>query len=265
MILLIFTLSGQVAAHGANSYAIIVRNESVMPETADLLVNDTLVLYNTAAWNRSAGIDVDGDGVFDHTCEMGARNTTSNEDECQFTFDANNSWIPGTYTVSIRQNGSEWREVTVELLPDNHTEASPAGPYILLPTFDPNAENMVMIEGNGSSFSRSSVRIAPGGNLYIYSSGEEDYTILRDNSVQICQIYASGASGCKIWFSSQDWSEGQHTISIAGPDGAGPATLLVRIQEGADANTGTGMVQMIASLGVLTCLVLYTYYRTKRN
>ena len=235
MILLIFTLSGQVAAHGANSYAIIVRNESVMPETADLLVNDTLVLYNTAAWNRSAGIDVDGDGVFDHTCEMGARNTTSNEDECQFTFDANNSWIPGTYTVSIRQNGSEWREVTVELLPDNHTEASPAGPYILLPTFDPNAENMVMIEGNGPSFSRPSVRIAPGGNLYIYSSGEGD------------------------------WSEGQHTISIAGPDGAGPANLLVRIQEGADANTGTGMVQMIASLGVITCLVLYTYYRTRRN
>ena len=43
---MILAISGQVAAHGANSYAIIVRNESVMPESADLIVNDTLVLYN---------------------------------------------------------------------------------------------------------------------------------------------------------------------------------------------------------------------------
>ena len=40
-ILVILALSGQVAAHGANSYAIIVRSESVMPESADLIVNDT--------------------------------------------------------------------------------------------------------------------------------------------------------------------------------------------------------------------------------
>ena len=52
--LLILALSGQVAAHGANSYAIIVRSESVMPESADLIVNDTLVLYNPAGWQRSA-------------------------------------------------------------------------------------------------------------------------------------------------------------------------------------------------------------------
>ena len=52
---MILAISGQVAAHGANSYAIIVRNESVMPESADLIVNDTLVLYNTAAWEGPQG------------------------------------------------------------------------------------------------------------------------------------------------------------------------------------------------------------------
>ena len=119
---MILALSGQVAAHGANSYAIIVRSESVMPESADLIVNDTLVLYNTAGWQRSAGIDVDGDGTLDHSCTMSARNTSSSEDECQFPFWSNESWVAGQYIVEIHQNGSYWKEVLVDLLPDNHTE-----------------------------------------------------------------------------------------------------------------------------------------------
>ena len=121
-ILVILALSGQVAAHGANSYAIIVRSESVMPESADLIVNDTLVLYNTAGWQRSAGIDVDGDGTLDNSCTMSARNTSSSEDECQFPFWSNESWVAGQYIVEIHQNGSYWKEVLVDLLPDNHTE-----------------------------------------------------------------------------------------------------------------------------------------------
>ena len=103
-ILMILAISGQVAAHGANSfYAIIVRNESVMPESADLIVNDTLVLYNTAAWERTAGIDLDGDGSFEHSCTMSARNTTSNEDECQFPSGrTSHGWQATTWSKFIR-------------------------------------------------------------------------------------------------------------------------------------------------------------------
>ena len=170
-ILIVLFLSGQVAAHGANSYAIILRTSSVQPESADPIVNDTLVLYNTVTWNRSAGIDVDGDGVDDHTCEMTARNTSSNLDECQFIFE-NGTWPPGEYFVTVYQNGSSWGSVLVDLLPDNHTESASPGPYVLLPGNLDNMEDEDASTGMIQIIAAAGMAICLGAYLWLKSRKE---------------------------------------------------------------------------------------------
>ena len=262
-ILMILAISGQVAAHGANSYAIIVRNESVMPESADLIVNDTLVLYNTAAWERTAGIDLDGDGSFEHSCTMSARNTTSNEDECQFPFWSNQSWVAGDYVVEVHQNGSFWKEISVELLPDNHSEPAASGPYVLLPAFDPMAENMAMIGEDGSSFSKSEITLPPGGNAYLYSSNAGDFTILSENGDSLCNISGPAGSGCKIWFRANEWGVGEHELRISQPDGGPSQSLTINIQSSGDKDTRAGMVQMISAAGVVLCLLSFALLRSR--
>tara|TARA_B100000161_G_scaffold226437_1_gene172663 strand:- start:2760 stop:3584 length:825 start_codon:yes stop_codon:yes gene_type:complete len=264
-ILMILAISGQVAAHGANSYAIIVRNESVMPESADLIVNDTLVLYNTAAWERTAGIDLDGDGSFEHSCTMSARNTTSNEDECQFPFWSNQSWVAGDYVVEVHQNGSFWKEISVELLPDNHSEPAASGPYVLLPDFDPMAENMAMIGEDGASFSKSKIRLPPGGNAYLYTSNAGNFTILSENGESLCDISGPAGSGCKIWFRASEWSIGEHELRISQPDESRSQSLIISIQTSGDEGTRAGMVQMISAAGVALCLLSFALLRSRRS
>ncbi len=269
-IILVVVLSGQVAAHGANSYAIIVRTSSVQPESADLLVNDTLVLYNTVTWNRSAGIDVNGDGVDDYVCEMTGKNASSNSDECQFTFE-NGTWDPGDYVVTVYQNGSSWQDVVVDLLPDNHTEGSAPGPYVLLPDFDPMASNMISISEEGGVFtlSRSSVDLVPGSNLYVFSSTGTTVSVKSettgDGASALCVIGGSSGEGCKIWFSGQEWADGRHEMSITGPDGDTVGSFTVNLGEASDEDAGTGMVQIIAVAGLVICLGAYLWLRQQEK
>ena len=262
-ILVILALSGQVAAHGANSYAIIVRSESVMPESADLIVNDTLVLYNTAGWKRSAGIDVDGDGTLDHSCTMSARNTSSSEDECQFPFWSNESWVAGQYIVEIHQNGSYWKEVLVDLLPDNHTETGGSGPYVLLPSFDPSATNMAMIGEGGDSFTKSEISLPPGGNAYLFTASEGDYTIRSENGEVLCEISGAAGSGCKIWFPASEWEDGEHSLTLEGQGGVASSTLTVNIGSPDDEGSGAGMIQMISAMGAILCLLSFMWLRSR--
>ena len=263
-------LSGQVAAHGANSYAIILRTSSVQPESADLLINDTLVLYNTVTWNRSAGIDVDGDEIDDYTCEMTARNTTSNADECQFTFE-NGTWSPGGYVVTVYQNGSSWQSVVVDLLPDNHTEGSVPGPYVLLPDFDPMASNMISISEEGDTFtlSRGSVDLVPGSNMYVFSSTGEIVSVKSatadEGASALCTIGGNGSEGCKIWFSGQEWADGSHEMVIMGPDGDTVGSFVVNLGEAVGEDTWTGMIQIIAFAGMVVCLGAYLWLRTRKE
>ncbi|MFL2952885.1 MAG: hypothetical protein ACJZ4X_02385 [Candidatus Thalassarchaeaceae archaeon] len=269
-IILVVVLSGQVAAHGANSYAIIVRTSSVQPESADLLVNDTLVLYNTVTWNRSAGIDVNGDGVDDYTCEMTGKNTSSNTDECQFTFE-NGTWNPGGYVVTVYQNGSSWQDVVVDLLPDNHTEGSVPGPYVLLPDFDPSADNMVSIseEGGQFSLSKASINLVPGSNLYVFSSTQTMVSVeaatAGDGSSALCAIGGSGDGGCKIWFSGQEWADGSHEMVVIGPDGDVVESFTVNLGEASSGDARTGMVQIIALMGMVICLGAYLWLRQRKE
>ena len=263
-------LSGQVAAHGANSYAIILRTSSVQPESADLLVNDTLVLYNTVTWNRSAGIDVDGDEVDDYTCEMTARNTTSNADECQFTFE-NGTWGPGEYVVTVYQNGSSWQSVAVDLLPDNHTEGSVPGPYVLLPDFDPLASNMISISEEGDTFtlSRGSVDLVPGSNLYVFSSAGNIVSVKSatadEGASALCTIGGGVGEGCKIWFSGQEWADGSHEMAIIDSDGDIIGSFVVNIGEAGGEDTWTGMIQIIAVAGMVVCLGAYLWLRPRKE
>ena len=269
-IILIVLLSGQVAAHGANSYAIILRTSSVQPISADLLVNDTLVLYNTVTWNRSAGIDVDGDGIDDYFCEMAARNTSSNTDECQFTFE-NGTWTPGEYLVTVYQNGSSWQSVAVDLLPDNHTEGSVPGPYVLLPDFDPMAANMISISrsDNRLSLSKTSVDLVPGSNLYLFSSTEAVLSIKAatadDWTPALCTIGGNESEGCKIWFSGQDWEDGGHEMAIIATNGDTIGSFMVVLRESGSEDAQTGMVQIIAAMGIAVCLGAYLWLRERKG
>ena len=69
------TVMPTALAHGADTYAFIMRNETVQPGTAQVIQNDTLVFYNTADYNRSVLLDSDGDGVEEFDCIAGPFNS----------------------------------------------------------------------------------------------------------------------------------------------------------------------------------------------
>ena len=58
-------------AHGANTFSFIMRNETVQPGTAQVLQNDTLILYNTADYNRTVLLDVNDDARRNSTVSLG--------------------------------------------------------------------------------------------------------------------------------------------------------------------------------------------------
>ena len=81
-ILVVTLLMPTAAAHGANTFSFIMRNQSIQPDTAQVLQNDTLIFVNTANHNRTVLIDIDGDGLDDVDCEAGPSESSSTEDEC---------------------------------------------------------------------------------------------------------------------------------------------------------------------------------------
>ena len=121
-----------VAAHGANTFSFIMRNEAVQPNSAQVLQNDTLVFYNTADYNRSVLLDVDGDGTEEFDCIAGPSNSLNTSDECYLWLDPVN-WSAGNYEIRIISNGTVWNTISINVQLDNHTEVLPPDGFVFEP------------------------------------------------------------------------------------------------------------------------------------
>ena len=119
-------------AHGADTYAFIMRNETVQPGTAQVVQNDTLVFYNTADHNRSVLLDADGDGVEEFDCIAGPFNSLNSTDECYLWLDPAN-WSAGNYEIRIISNGTVWNTISINVQLDNHTEVLPPDGFVFVP------------------------------------------------------------------------------------------------------------------------------------
>tara|TARA_Y100000588_G_scaffold16597_1_gene17443 strand:- start:46 stop:594 length:549 start_codon:yes stop_codon:yes gene_type:complete len=119
-------------AHGADTYAFIMRNETVQPGTAQVIQNDTLVFYNTADYNRSVLLDADGDGVEEFDCIAGPFNSLDTTDECYLWLDPAN-WSAGNYEIRIISNETLWNTISINVQLDNHTEIAPPDGFVFVP------------------------------------------------------------------------------------------------------------------------------------
>ena len=119
-------------AHGADTYAFIMRNETVQPGTAQVVQNDTLVFYNTADYNRSVLLDADGDGIEEFDCIAGPSNSLNATDECYLWLNPAN-WSAGNYEIRIISNGTLWNTISINVQLDNHTEVLPPDGFVFEP------------------------------------------------------------------------------------------------------------------------------------
>jgi len=120
---IVIMLSPTVSAHGANTFAFVMRGESLQPESAQVLQNDTLIFYNVVDHERSILLDIEGDGVNEINCTAGP-SSPGTEDECRVWLDPVN-WTSGNYEIDIFSNGSIWKTVSLSIVLDNHTESGP--------------------------------------------------------------------------------------------------------------------------------------------
>lgn len=143
-ILVLTLLMPTAAAHGANTFSFIMRNESIQPDTAQVIQNDTLIFYNTAEHNRTVLIDMDGDGLDDVNCEAGPSDSSSMEDECWVWLDPS-IWEAGVYEVKLMENGTLWHTVGLTIVLDNHTETLPPDGFVFGPDpSEPNEEGALL-------------------------------------------------------------------------------------------------------------------------
>ena len=131
-------------AHGANTVSFIMRNETVQPGTAQVLQNDTLILYNTADYNRTVLLDVNDDGEEEFDCIAGPSNSTSTSDECYLWLDPAN-WSAGNYEIRIISNGTLWNTISINVQLDNHTEIVPPDGFVFEP--EPRETQKAGLEG----------------------------------------------------------------------------------------------------------------------
>ena len=131
-ILVLTLLMPTAAAHGANTFSFIMRNESIQPDTAQVIQNDTLIFVNTADYDRTVVIDSDGDGVDEMDCVAGPSNSSSTDDECYLWLEPAN-WSGGEYEVRIYSNGSLWHTIGLTVVLDNHTETLPPDGFVFGP------------------------------------------------------------------------------------------------------------------------------------
>ncbi|MDP6870607.1 MAG: hypothetical protein QGI73_00015, partial [Candidatus Thalassarchaeaceae archaeon] len=114
---IVMILTPTVSAHGADTFAFILRGESVQPESAQVLQNDTLIFYNVVDYERNISLE----GPYgEEVCTAGP-SSPGIEDECRFWLDPE-KYVPETYGIQIFSNGSWWGEVVVTIVLDNHTE-----------------------------------------------------------------------------------------------------------------------------------------------
>ena len=143
-ILVLTLLMPTAAAHGANTFSFIMRNELIQPDTAQVIQNDTLIFYNTADHNRTVLIDIDGDGLDDVDCEAGPSDSSSTEDECWVWLDPS-IWGAGMYEAKLMENGTLWHTVGLTIVLDNHTETLPPDGFVFGPDpSEPNEESTLL-------------------------------------------------------------------------------------------------------------------------
>ena len=129
--IVVVLVSPSAAAHGANTFSFILRSESVNPESAQVLQNDTLIFYNVVDYERNISLE----GPYgEEVCTAGP-SSPGIEDECRFWLDPE-KYGPGTYWPQIFSNGSWWKEVVVTVVLDNHTEVLPPDGFVFEP--EPN-------------------------------------------------------------------------------------------------------------------------------
>ena len=127
-LLVIVLVSPTVSAHGANSFAFIMREGSIQPGSAEVVQNDTLIFYNVASQNRTVILDGNSDGTIEYECITSSMNSSSTEDECRLWLDPQN-WSAGNYQIEIYSNSSLWNVLNFTLLEDIHNESGPPPGY----------------------------------------------------------------------------------------------------------------------------------------
>ena len=110
----VLLMAPTASAHGANTFAFIMRNNSVQPDEASVQQNDTLIFYNVASdRNLTLTFSAEGkNGTIDWDCEAGPSNSTNTDDECLVWLD------PSVYNdtmlqVHIFENDSLWNKINV--------------------------------------------------------------------------------------------------------------------------------------------------------
>ena len=128
----VLLMAPTASAHGANTFAFIMRNNSVQPDEASVQQNDTLIFYNVVDRNRTLTFSTEGkNGTIDWECETGPSNSTTTDDECRVWLDPE-YYNPTILEIQIFNNGTLWHIVNVTVLLDNHTEnGPPAGGFTL--------------------------------------------------------------------------------------------------------------------------------------
>jgi len=139
VILVLILMMPTAAAHGANTFSFIMRNESIQPDTAQVIQNDTLIFFNTADYDRRVVIDSDGDGTDEMDCIAGPSNSSSTDDECHLWLEPAN-WSEGGYEVRIYSNGSLWQTIDLTIVLDNHNETLPPDGFVFGPDPDESGD-----------------------------------------------------------------------------------------------------------------------------
>ena len=130
--IVVVLVSPSAAAHGANTFSFIMRSESLDPESAQVLQNDTLIFYNVVDYERNISLE----GPYgEEVCTAGP-SSPGTEDECRFWLDPE-KYGPETYGIQIFSNGSWWKEVVVTVVLDNHTEVLPPDDFVFEPEQQP--------------------------------------------------------------------------------------------------------------------------------
>ena len=129
----VLLMAPTASAHGANTFAFIMRNNSVQPDEASVQQNDTLIFYNVVDRNRTLNFTAEGkNGTIEWECETGPSNSLTSDDECRVWLDPE-YYKPTILEIQIFNNGSLWRIVNVTVQLDNHTENGPPDGGFSLP------------------------------------------------------------------------------------------------------------------------------------
>ncbi len=129
----VLLMASTASAHGANTFAFIMRNNSVQPDEASVQQNDTLIFYNVVDRNRTLTFSTEGkNGTIDWECEAGPSNSITTDDECRVWLDPE-YYYPTILEIQISNNGTLWHIVNVTILLDNHTENGPPEGGFTLP------------------------------------------------------------------------------------------------------------------------------------